>query len=248
MTYWQQPWGRFEAGGHDVRLQVLDPATAFAIEPEIIERVRPELLMTIAAPEAMLDGIGLAAASQHRGPRKLAEALLDPEASPKAASAGLRVLARVFSGLIASTPEDGAWVARIFERVIFDRIELERENGPPRHASTWRQWGKLGLGPAARWTILVAQLAQTFGPLWTRSPYSPSSREPKDYGVPLPPAPLAVQWASQLASQGYAAGSDEVLRVWTPERVAEPVEIAAHAAEQHHRASEAARAEGAASR
>jgi hypothetical protein len=97
------------------------------------------------------------------------------------------------------------------------------------------------VGPSAKWRLLAAQISQTYGPLWSRSPYKAGRRKANDYGVPLPNASRTTQWAAELARQGYAASTMEIMREWTPADMIDVVESAARNAEIQARAGDAAR-------
>lgn len=224
MSQWGQPANFALVGDRPCRLQVLDPELAFELEPQIIERVGEALLLSVTAPGAVAKSV---------------REVISGEARITTATAALEQLAQLARGLLSAPGLDGPWVVEVIERTIFDRLVVD---GTP--VGSWREWGRLGLSPFAKWQALAAQLTQTFGPLWTRSPYSAGQRPHKDYGVPQPSASRTVQWAAALASSGYVGSVDEVLRSWTPDRMIDLVEIAAADCERQRRASDAATAGG----
>lgn len=218
--YQQQPWGRFEFGDRVVKLQVLDPITAFELEPEVISRLGAALVMAVVAPSTIIDRVA---------------GDLAPAAEQDAAVARLRTLAKMLGSAIASTDIDGRWLSQTFADVVFDRL---REGS--RTIESWRDLDALGLHPLQRWQLFAGQLRQTYAPLWLRSPYQVSRRAAPDYGVQAPTTPKAVQWAAALAKMGYASSPDEILTRWTPARMIDVVESAAYDAEVQNRAHDAA--------
>ena len=228
MTYYQQPWGRLTVTGRRCRLQVLDPSTAFDLEPELIDRLGDNLAIAVSSPEHVLratwskaleDSGYIATAVDHT-----------PEDTAKAAAAGLVRIRDLFVASIIGARIDGKWVKACFERMIFDRLVVDDDL-----IQDWSSWASADLGPAARWRLMAAQLAQTYGPLWVRSPYSPGKRSP-DMGVPLPKSvSKAMQWADALVKMGHVASSHEVLTAWTPTHLMDVVDLAAFQAEHERR-------------
>ncbi len=163
--------------------------------------------------------------------------VVDGDAKMTTAAEALRKLGHLAQRLLSLPGMDGPWIVDIIEHTIFDRLEVERVP-----VGSWQEWGRVGFSPVAKWQALAAQLTQTYGPLWSRSPYSAGTRKVNDYGVPVPSASRTVQWAAALASSGYVGSVDDVLRSWTPERMIDLVEIAASDCERQRRASDAASA------
>lgn len=213
------PWHRYTLGGHTLRLQVLDVTTAFARESELVENFDGLALQALAAPAEVFAGLRSSAAKTD-----------NPEA------ALLRMAARVGARLLEGLPADGVWLGELFGDFVLGRLSCEA-----RTIETWSEFAELRLAPVDRWRLLGLQLAQTYGPLWARSPYDPGSRTVPDYGVKAPDSPLAVQWAKHLAPE-VNASTREILREWTPIEMIEQVELMAMHAEISRRAQDAAAA------
>lgn len=238
--HYRQPWGRLEVTGRDVRLQILDPESAFELEPELIERIGEDLAYALAAPRTLLSAVWGRVLAAHGCGASIADALRDSTTGPMVAASGLRLMSRVFAAAVAEAKLDGRWLAHAWGVLVFDRLEIDGHR-----VCSWRDWTELGMRAEARWRIFAAQLEQTFAPLWTRSPYRASRRKDATpvANVPAPSGvPIAVQWADALAVQGHASDAETVLRTWTPVRVIEVVESAAYQAERERVAYEHARA------
>lgn len=223
MSNYQQESSRFTIRGQRWRLRVLDPVTAFEVEPEVINRFGSALVMAIVAPRQLLAGL----------------ARIEADDELAAERERVALLAQLLQHAVSSLDLDHRWLLGMFDRAVFDRATV---NGTP--LDDWETWARLGMQPVDKWHVLARQMQQTFAPLWLRSPYSPSKRKATGYGVKPPQTPLAVQWAAAITEQGYAASTHEVLTCWTPARLIDVVETAAYQAEVKHRTAEAAQGQG----
>jgi hypothetical protein len=232
VIYYRQPWGRFTVTGRRCRLQILDPVTAFELEPQLVAQFGEPLVMAMAAPEQVF-GV-LASGEDHDA----AAPTQDDNATPHAVAALHRLVA-IFRAAVTSARLDGAWLRGLFERSIFDRLRVDDAT-----VEDWASWGATGLGAEARWRVLAAQLQQTYQPLWVRAPYSVRKEKAKDFGVPSPKGvPIAMQWADALVKMGHVSSAHEVVTSWTPVQLMDVVDLAAYQAEIERRAMDAARAQ-----
>lgn len=235
MSEFRQPWRRVAIAGHRCRMQVLDPSTAFRLEPEIAAQLGDAASMLMAAPDAVMAAV---AKSVRAGTTRVSIGLgpvdeFEPDPTLDAITRWGQVIARALAGLDV----DGRWLASTWRACVLERLEVDG-----RVIEDAEDWQRLGWGWAAKWHALAAQMRNTFAPLWTRSPYLLRT-EVETHGVPEPTSvPLAVRWADALAVQGHAASSREILREWTPLEVIEIVESAAYQAERERRAHKAAMA------
>lgn len=232
MSEYRQPWQRVTIAGRRCRLQILDPQTAFELEPELVRGFGEHLTMALAAPSQVFGSVWDRALGDHG--RSLSECLADPELGPEVAADGLKLLAGLLARAVYELDTDAAWVIEATRRMLLGRLEVE--------GTIIDEWSDFKMGARGRWRAVAAQVAQTFGPLWTRSPYRLRSKV-ETYGVPEPKGvPVAVRWADTLAKQGSASSSHEILTVWTPVRMIEIVEATAYAAERERRAMDRAKA------
>lgn len=239
MTERRQPWNRADYAAHRVRVQVLDPVTAFELEPQLIERFGDALALALAAPGQILGAVWSTVTGPELAHRSLADVLADPDPSMglQLAADGVRVLTSVLSRAVAKATVDGPWLFEVWRRCVLGRLEVDGQR-----VETMRDWADLELRPLAKWHTLAAQLRQTYGPLWTRSPYKLRSSV-QDFNVPRPQAvPIATQWAAMLAKSGQAPSAVEIVSTWTPVQLIEVVESAAMIAEREQRAYDAAMA------
>ena len=211
MTRWRQPWISYDLDGRRIEIQVLDPATAFELEPQIIAQIGEAAALTLASPMGMI-----AAAGRH--------AWADDSGQPVAVAAARGVLALARDIARRMRPEP-AWMLDAVERLLFERVRLDGAL-----VVGWRSLDTAEFGPVQRWTLVAISIAQTFADLWTRAPYDARAPRGHDYGVPQPNTPLAVAWAAALAREGYASGMAEILDTWTPLRKLEAVELLAEQA------------------
>lgn len=239
MTYYRQPWGRLTVTGQRCRLQVLDPSTAFDLEPELVERFGDHLLMAIGAPRHVLGAMWSGVAGEQGYGGSFAEAIRDPEHGLEIAAAGLQRMTRLLITCMVEARIDGPWIVHAFDRMIFDRLVVGDVT-----VEDWDTWQRTGLGAEARWRLIAAQIEQTYQPLWIRSPYTVRSKAPPDLGVPVPHnVPIAVQWADALATTGHVSSAHEALTTWTPEALMNVVDMAAYQAEIERRSLESAKAQ-----
>jgi hypothetical protein len=234
VTYYRQPWGRLTVTGRRCRLQVLDPITAFELEPELIDRFGEPLVMLLAARGNVVGSLWSGVLADHGFTGTIGDAVRDREQGLDIAADGVRRTVEMLTACAVSANLEGRWLAQVFERMVFDRLKVDDVL-----VEDWTTWAQAGLGPFGRWQVLAFQIEQTFQPLWIRKPYSLRSPKSKDYGVPVPGVATAVQWAANLAKMGYVASSHEVLTDWTPVALMDQVDIAAHAAEVERRAMDA---------
>jgi hypothetical protein len=234
VSYYRQPWGRLTVTGQRCRLQVLDPRTAFELEPELVERFGDHLLMALGAPRHVFGAMWSGVAGEQGYGGSFAEAIQDPEHGLELAAAGLQRMSRLLITCMMEARLDGPWIVQTFERMVFDRLTVG-----DLLVEDWATWTRSGLGAEARWRMIAAQLEQTYQPLWTRSPYSARAKKQPDLGVPLPTnVPLAVQWADALATTGHVPSAHEALTTLTPDDLMNVVEMAAYGAEVERRAME----------
>lgn len=239
MNYYRQPWGRLTVTGRRCRLQVLDPVTAFDLEPQLIERFGEHLVMLLAARGNVIGSLWASVLADHGFGGSLTDAANDPESGLPIAVAGLRRTMALLSTCAQEMRVEGCWLADVFGRMVFDRLTVDGVT-----IEDWDAWDSAGLGSVGRWRVLAFQLEQTYQPLWVRKPYSVRKKKGKDYGVPLPDTvPLATQWANNLAKMGYVASAHDVLVGWTPSQLMDAVDMAAYQAETERRAMAAASAE-----
>jgi hypothetical protein len=218
-----------------VKVQILDPATAFELEGEIVDRLGDQLSLTLAAPEHVLGSLWKHVAG---------ETGLDFTETVTARDRGLAVevgadfvivLLRALTSEIADTKVDPQWLASTWRKCVLGRVQFDG-----RHIDVMSDWSRLKLGPLAKWHVLTAQLRATFAPLWLRSPYTFRPKV-QDFGVPEPTSvPMAVRWANEITRLGHGS-TDEIIRKWTPVRLIEVVEAAAFTAERERRQIDATR-------
>jgi len=231
-----QPWRRVDLAGERCQLQVLDPATAFELEPLLADALGDSSALVIVAPakigEAFLRLSGLgddedfadAASDEFDGLGRVGQMMLS--------AADLIVSAIQHAAVL-----DHKVVTRLFGAMVYERLTVGGSV-----VADGRDWMALNWAPQWKWHAMAVQIRQTFGPLWTRSPYQTRGGAVTD-GVPEPvDVPLAVQYASNLTKQGYASSPEDVLRTWTPVRMVEVIESAAYAAERERVAYEKAKA------
>lgn len=235
MTKYRQPWNRLRIAGRRCKLQILDPATAFELEPELVRTLGDTLSFAIAAPGEIVTSVLTHAA----GGVSVVEAMRDPVMGTEMAVETLRILGLLMSACIESIPTSNTkWIRQMFGRMVLERFQVDGQL-----VEEIEDWHELGFGPMVKWQVMGAQMRQTFGPLWTRSPYDSGLRK-KDYGIAMPKSvPIAVMWADSLAKLGSASSSAEILKEWTPVEMIDVVESAAFAAATEQRAMDEARAE-----
>lgn len=162
----------------------------------------------------------------------------DPVAGQAVATRALVSCGRLLAQALARLNLDGPWIRDVFAASVIGRLEVDGGliEIPSDYAALRWPW-------SAKWQVLAAQLRQTYGEMWTRSPYRLRS-EVNTHGVPEPKSvPLAVRYADTLAAQGHASSPREILREWTPLDMIEIIESAAYSAERERRAYQAARGE-----
>lgn len=233
MSRYRQPWEHIELAGREFELQVLDPGTAFELEPELVGQLGEATAMAIAAPGVVLSGVWSGAsklAGLDEAPVGLRDALQGGGEGRVLATASIAMLGRVLADCLMTAQPSHEWAVSTFRRAVLGRLRVEG-----RLIRTPRDWRRAALGPWVKWQALAAQLQQTFGPLWTRSPFRHRGPKVKDYGVKSPDVPVAVAWANALAKSGSAGSSLEVLERWTPVHMIQIVEEAAADAERHRR-------------
>ena len=231
---YDQPWRRVDLSGKRCMLQILDPATAFDLEPQLVAVLGDALSLTAAAPTEILGAVWRRSVAGAGG-IDLRDLVNDPVCGPAAAVQSITSLGTLLSTCIAEARLDPAWVRHMFAALVLGRLEVGGEL-----VETSADWMRANMRPVSKWQAMAAQLQQTFGPLWLRSPYSVRSTH-KDYGVPKPKdVPIAVAWADNLARCGSAGSAREILREWTPVEMIEIVENAAYTAEHEKRAHAAA--------
>jgi hypothetical protein len=218
VSRWRQPWISYDLDGRRVALQIVDPSTAFELERSIVAQLGETLALLLAAPWPVLSAIGRSA---------LADA-------DQAAGLGVaRSLVAAADRIVAGLPTDPAQLLDLVDRLLLGRLVVDGAE-----VETWADMSRARLGPSQRWRLLGMQISQTFAELWIRAPYDAKAPRGRDYGVPEPSSPRAVAWAAALAREGYASSTTEILDTWTPLRMIELVEVAAHNAEVHRRATE----------
>lgn len=237
MSEYRQPWTRVRLAGRRCHLQILDPATAFELEPELVRTLGDTLSFSAAAPGEVLAGVWQHATA---GPDFDVRGLVtDPVRGPALATEMLTGLGLLLAQCIAAVPGDASLMRRMFATLVLERIKVDDVV-----IEDAEDWTALGMPVLAKWQAMVLQLRQTFGPLWTRSPYSSGARS-KDYGIPRPTSvPIAVQWADSIARLGSASSVNEILHEWTPVRMIEVVESAAYLAANEQRAMDESRGDG----
>jgi hypothetical protein len=237
VSEYRQPWNSVILGRRRVRLQVLDPQTTFEFEPRLIEALGDTLALLAAAPDKMTTAVWRHAAQTSED---LEQTLLDPVHGPAMTRQAMLTFAELVAEALTSSSVSPRLSAIAFRRLVFGKLEV---GGRP--ISTPREYADARLRPLDKWRLLGAQIQQSYGPLWLRSPYRLRSRR-EDYGVPRPKdVPLAVAWADSLAVRGSASSSIEILTRWTPVQMIQVVEVAAQQAEIERRAAERARKGGA---
>jgi hypothetical protein len=233
-------------GGVRCRLQILDPATAFELEPELVKILGDTLSFAAAAPDELLGAVWHHAAGGHGV--DIQELARDPVRGPEMAVAAIRSLGSLLAACVARAPVSAPWVRRMFSTLVLERfkVRISRAARYGVHADRLveevEDWNEIGFRPVVKWQVMAAQIRQTFGPLWTRSPYTTSTRH-KSYGVPVPQSSPAVLWADNLAVLGSASSANEILNEWTPIRMIEIVESSAYRAANEQKALDEAKAE-----
>jgi hypothetical protein len=236
MTDFRQPWRRVEIGGRRCLLQVVDPATALKLEPEINRVLGDTLSLFVAAPDQVIGAAMKHAANGAADPAMVGISHTPPLDHSAHTVEAIRSLGRLLAQCVASAQLDADWVRVTFGVLVLGRMRVTED-----YIDTARDWARCGFGPLVKWQALAAQVQQSFGPLWTRSPYN-LRVEARDYGVPQPTGvPLAVRYAAELAKTGVASSVREILDTWTPVQMIEVVEAQTYAAENERRAHEAAR-------
>lgn len=231
MTRWGQPWERVEIAGQRCRLQILDPQTALELEPELAVRLGDGAARLMAAPDSVTSAVLRSAQSG-----RLADEFTGD--SNTAAFASVIGYTRSVCSALMGFNAGGEWLASAWSRCVLDRFEYAG-----RVVEDARDWDRLQFPAIVKWQVLVAQLRQSFGPLWTRSPYKVSARQDAS-SVPEPTGiPLAVRYAVNLASQGHAPSRREILLEWTPVELIEVVESAAYTAAVERESVDRSRAE-----
>lgn len=232
MSEFRQPWRRVYVGDRRVRLQVLDPQTAFEWEPRLIQALGDTLAFAAAAP----DQITGAVMKHASGGRPIESAIKDPVHGPAMAAASMHTFAHLLADCLEGATVSPRFVGRAFRAMVIGKLEVDREP-----VEDMRDYLAVGFRPMDKWRLLGAQIKLSFGPLWTRKPYRLKSTH-ETYGVDRPKdVPMAVAWADSLAVRGSASSSVEILTAWTPERMIQVVEVAAQTAEIEKRAALAVR-------
>lgn len=235
MSRYRQPWGRLDLGGKRCRLQILDPAATFDVEPQLVAKLGDTLSLSLAAPDEILGAVWRQSTADGPVGVDLRTLARDPVEGPALAANALRLLGGVLSQCLIDARVQPRWIRDVFGVLVLGRLEVDGEV-----IEDARDWARAGLPPVAKWQAMAAQLRQTFGPLWLRSPYTMRAKV-KDYGVPQPKGvPVAVRWADALAKLGVVGSSREMLIEWTPVEMIERVENAAYNAEVERRAYVAA--------
>jgi hypothetical protein len=236
VSEYRQPWNSVSVGRRRVRLQILDPQTAFEFEPRLIEALGDTLALTAAAPDKLTTAVWRHAAQTSED---LEQTLLDPVHGPAMARQAMLTFAELVAEALTAANISPRLAALAFRRLLFGKLEIDG-----RRVATPREYVEAGLRPLDKWRLLGAQIQQSYGPLWLRSPYRLRSHR-EDYGVPRPKdVPVAVAWADSLAVRGSASSSIEILTTWTPVQMIQVVEVAAQQAEIERRAAEHARKGG----
>lgn len=231
MTRWGQPWERVEIAGQRCRLQILDPQTALEIEPELAARLGDGAARLMAAPDLVTSAVLRSVKSGRLADEFAGE-------TDTAAFASVIGYTRAICSALMGFNASGEWLAGAWSRCVLDRFEVAGAV-----VEDARDWDRLQFPAIAKWQVLVAQLRQSFGPLWTRSPYKVSARQ-ETTSVPEPTGiPLAVRYAVNLASMGHAPSRREILTQWTPVELIEVVESAAYTAAVEREAVERSRTE-----
>jgi len=239
MSRWRQPWERVDIDGVRCHLQILDPATAFEMEPELVRVLGETLALACAAPHEIIGAVWRSSvAGWIDTAQDLRTLATDAHAVPGAATDAIVLLGRILGTCLTEADLRPAWVISVFGRLIYGRLKVNGEV-----VETAADYAALNFRPMAKWQLMAAQIKQSFGPLWLRSPYNMRSKIPApSYGVPQPKdVPLAVRWADNLARLGSAGSSREILHEWTPVEMIEVVENAAYQAEFERRATAPAR-------
>jgi hypothetical protein len=237
VSEWRQPWKRADLDGRRCHLQILDPATAFELEPVLAAALGDAASLAIVAPRELAAAALRAGGLDKR--RTLADLAADPAGGAERAARVVRTAGAIVSRALLGLDLSPALLCELHERCVLGRLRVEGEL-----VEDVRDWSALALHPSARWQALAVQIRQTFGPLWTRSPYKLRCPKVAD-GVPEPTAvPVAIRYAATIAERGYASSTHEVLTQWTPVRMIEVVEAAAYDAARRNAAYEQARAEG----
>ncbi len=236
VSEYRQPWRSVDLCGRRCRLQILDPATAFTLEPRLVEVLGETFAFAVAAPHQLIGAVWAnATANAHAS--DIRELIRDPEIGSEMAADAISTLASILAKCITDARLDGGWVRTVFDMMVLGRLSLDGVV-----IEDARDWAEAGMPWAAKWDAMGAQLRQTYGPLWTRSPYTRRTVV-KDYGVPVPKGvPIAVRWADNLAKRGSASSSLEILTEWTPVRMIEIVENAAYESANEQMAYDEARA------
>jgi hypothetical protein len=229
VTKWRQPWELVRIEGKRCHLQVLDPKTAFEFEHDIAGQLGDAAAMLMAAPAEVVKRV-VADAKARRAP-----VLGEYDESLETLQRWMLTVAHAMVGM----RPDPTWMVSAWSRLVLGRLKVDGAL-----IEDVVDWQGTRFSWRAKWAVLVAQLRQTYAPLWTRSPYK--VRVPDDgLNVPAPTdVPMAVQWADALAVQGHATSAQEVLLEWTPVDVIHAVENAAFRAARERLAYERARRDG----
>ncbi len=234
MTDFRQPWRRVEISGRRCHLQIVDPATAFELEPSLVDVLGNTLALFVAAPEQVI-GTALKRAVEGAEAEDLYGEFSNAPPPASRTTEAIVTLAKLLAQCIVTAQIEPAWLQQTFKRLIYGRMRFGEE-----YVDNAKDWGREGLGPLAKWEVLVTQIQQSFGPLWTRSPYQ-LRVQGVDYKVPPPPGvSRAAQYAAEIARANLASSAREVLDEWTPVRMIEMTETQAYVAEIERRARKAA--------
>lgn len=236
MSDWRQPWRRVALDGRRCHLQIVDPQTAFELEPQLVAALGDTLSFAVSAPTELLGAVWRRSASGATDAASLRSLMDDPDEGPACAAQSIALMGTVLAECIKAANLDFVWMRRMFGGLVLGRLRVGDEE-----IETARDWQALGFRPRAKWQAMAAQIQQSFGPLWMREPYrlrTPS----KDYGVPAPKGvPVAVRYAHELAKTGVASSAREILKEWTPIEMIEAVESQTYTSEVERRANESAR-------
>lgn len=237
MSEFKQPWRPIKVDGRRARLQILDPATAFAWEPTLVGLLGDTLSFAVSAPDQIFGAVLARAAGPGIGAGlDIRHVLSDPVHGPEMAASTIRLVGSIVANAIERLQIEPQIARKALRDFAYGRLKVGDALIEDAEA-----WSVAGLRPMAKWVVIAAQIRQTFGPLWTRAPYQLRS-ESKTYGVPEPSSvPLAVRWADNLAKNKSASSSHEILTTWTPVRMIEVVENNAYQNEIDRRAHEAAK-------
>lgn len=223
---YQQPWERVDVGTKKCRVQILDPETALGLEPKLVGLFGDQLALALAAPGYVAGKLLDHASEDDTGARLLVE---------------LAGVTQLVQACLLNLHADFDGALEVMETMLLGRVEVAGHGD----IETWGDWVEaFGHRPGPRWRLLAAALRLTYGPLWSRSPYTMRSTTMDDFGVPAPPGVSDVRmWAEQIAARGSAPSAHDVLTQWTPVEVIESVEALAYTAERERRAYIRARGE-----